>query len=119
MAFRGRISVAALTEDSPAGVRAVFATRVKPPLMAWKARPSRGYLKGFVRHPDGRPGDGMTVEISGPVWRVLTVAGTGFYGAAGLPPGHYDVTVTLFGQPLTAAEVQVRAGKVTTVDLAL
>ena len=109
----------ALTEDSPAGARAAFATRVKPPLMAWKVRPSRGYLKGFVRHPDGRPADGMTVEISGPVWRVLTVSGTGFYGAAGLPPGHYDVTVTLFGQPLTAAEVQVRAGKVTTVDLVL
>jgi hypothetical protein len=109
----------ALTEDSPAGARAAFATRVKPPLMAWKVRPSRGYLKGFVRHLDGRAGDGMTVEISGPVWRVLTVSGTGFYGAAGLPPGHYDITVTLFGQPLAAAEVAVRAGKVATVDLVL
>ena len=87
--------------------------------MAWKVRPSRGYLKGFVRHLDGRPADGMTVEISGPVWRVLTVSGTGFYGVAGLPPGHYDITVTLFGQPLAAAEVAVRAGKVATVDLVL
>jgi uncharacterized lipoprotein YddW (UPF0748 family) len=107
----------ALTKDSLAGVRPLFATRVRPPLMAWKVRPATGYLKGFVRHPDGRPGDGVTVEISGPVWRVLTVSGTGFYGAAGLPPGHYDITVTVFGQPLAAAEVIIRAGKVTTVDL--
>ncbi len=62
---------------------------------------------------------GMTVEISGPVWRTMTVAGTGFYGAAGLPPGHYDITVTVFGQPLVAAKVAVHAGKVATVDLAL
>jgi hypothetical protein len=53
------------------------------------------------------------------VWRVLTVSGTGFYGAAGLPPGHYDITVTVFGQPLVAAEVVLRAGQVATVDLAL
>ena len=107
----------ALTKDSLAGARPLFATRVRPPLMAWKVRPATGYLKGFVRHPDGRPGDGVTVEISGPVWRVLTVSGTGFYGAAGLPPGHYNITVTVFGQPLAAAEVIIRAGKVTTVDL--
>ena len=108
-----------LTKSSPTGARPVIADRVRPPLMAWKSRPVTGYLKGFVRHPDGRPGDGMTVEISGPVWRVMTVSGTGFYGAAGLPPGHYDITVTLFGQPLAAAEVAVRAGKVATVDVAL
>jgi uncharacterized lipoprotein YddW (UPF0748 family) len=109
----------ALTGDSPAGARAIFAARARPPLMAWKARPAAGYLKGFVRYPDGRPGDGMAVEISGPVWRIVTAAGTGFYGAAGLPPGRYGITVTVFGQPLAAAEVDVRAGKVATVDLAL
>ena len=109
----------ALTRVGAAGAQPIFAARVKPPLMAWKARPSKGYLKGFVRHADGRPGDGLTVEISGPKWHVMTVAGTGFYGAAGLPPGRYAVTVTCFGQPLAAAEAEVRAGKVATVDLAL
>ena len=108
-----------LTRVDPAGAPPVFAARVKPPLMAWKARPSKGYLKGFVRHPDGRPADGLTVEVSGPVWRVMTVAGTGFYGTAGLPPGRYAVTVTCFGQPLAAAEAEVRAGKVATMDLEL
>jgi uncharacterized lipoprotein YddW (UPF0748 family) len=109
----------ALTRVGQDGTRPLFTARVKPPLMAWKARPTNGYLKGFVRHPDGRPGDGLTVEISGPVWRVLTVAGTGFYGAAGLAPGHYGITVTCFGQPLAAAEAVVRAGKVATVNLEL
>ena len=104
-ACRERISI----EHSP---RAAYPALVQPspravgpPLMAWKTRPVTGHLKGFVRRPDGRTGDGLTVEISGPVWRVLTVSGTGFYGAAGLPPGHYDITVTLFGQPLTTAVV--------------
>ena len=87
--------------------------------MAWKARPAKGSLKGFVRYPDGRPGDWMTVEIRGPVWRVMTVAGTGFYGAAGLPPGRYAITVTCFGQPLAATEADVRAGEVTAADLEL
>ena len=49
----------------------------------------------------------------------MTVAGTGFYGAAGLSPGHYDITVTLFGQPLATVSADVRAGRVTTVDLTL
>ena len=94
-----------LTKSGRAGARPVFAARVRIPPMAWKARSVTGYLKGFVRHPDGRPGDGMTVEISGPVGRVMTVAGTGFYGAAGLLPGHYDITATCFGQRLAATEV--------------
>jgi hypothetical protein len=105
-----------LTRGSAAGAPGVFAARVRPPLMAWKARPVTGYLKGFVRGSDGRPGDGLVVEIAGPVWRVATVGGTGFYGAAGLPPGHYDITVTVFGQPLAVAEADVRAGRVTAVD---
>ena len=109
----------ALTRGGSDGARPLFAARVKPPLMAWKVRPTKGYLKGFVRHPDGRPADGLTVEISGPAWRTLTVSGTGFYGAAGLPPGHYDITVTCFGQPMAAAEAEVRAGRVTAVDLEL
>ena len=108
-----------LARGGPDGVRPIFAGRVKTPRMAWKARPLKGSLKGFARYPDGRPGDGMTVEISGPVWRVMTVAGTGFYGAAGLPPGRYAITVTCFGQPLAATEADVRAGKVTTADLEL
>ena len=109
----------ALTSGGPADAHPIFAARVRPPLMTWKSRPVTGYLKGFVRHPDGRSGDGMTVDISGPVWRTMIVAGTGFYGAADLPPGHYDITVTCFGQPLAAAQVAVRAGRVATVDLAL
>ena len=107
----------ALTGAGQEGAQPLFATSVKPPLMAWKVRPSKGYLKGFVRHPDGRPADGLTVEISGPLWRVMTVAGTGFYGTAELPPGRYAVTMTCFGQPVAAAETDVRAGTVATVDL--
>ena len=107
----------ALAQGRQPGESAIFARRVRPPRMAWKARPTTGYLKGCVRHADGTPGDGMTVEISGPVSCVVTAAGTGFYGMAGLRPGRYGVTVTLFGQPVAAAETEIRAGEVATVDL--
>ena len=109
----------ALTKGRVSGARPLFAAHVGPPLMAWKTRPVTGHLKGFVRRSDGRMGDGLTVEITGPNDRLATVSGTGFYGAVGLSPGRYDITVTLFGQPLATASADVRAGRVTTVDLTL
>jgi hypothetical protein len=87
------------------------------PEMTWKTRPAAGYLKGRVRLASGRPSDGLTVEISGPSPRLVTVSGTGFYGAAGLPPGSYTVAVVAGGLPLASAVSDVHLGQVATADI--
>jgi hypothetical protein len=61
----------------------------------------------------------LTVTLRGPAPRTLTVSGTGFYGAAGLPPGDYTLTVTSAGQTLASTTARIQAGQVTTVDVTL
>jgi hypothetical protein len=85
--------------------------------MPWKAQPTAGSLKGFVRNPDGTPGDGLAVTLDGPSHRTVTASGAGFYGATGLAPGVYTVTVARQGQTVAFVQATVQTGRVTTVDI--
>ncbi|MCX6029928.1 MAG: family 10 glycosylhydrolase [Chloroflexi bacterium] len=105
------------TADPPA--QPFFPNQVRPPAMPWKTQPATGYLKGFVRGDKGAPADGLTVALSGSVTRTLTVAGTGFYGAAGLPPGEYTLYVARAGQAPVSVTATVAAGAVTTADVSV
>lgn len=109
----------ALAQPDAAGASPLFTSAVKPPAMPWKTRPATGHLGGTVRYADGRPGDGLTVRLGGPAERTLTVSGASFYGAAGLPPGIYDVSVQRGAEVLTVELADVEAGRVTTLDITL
>jgi uncharacterized lipoprotein YddW (UPF0748 family) len=106
-----------LTATQATGEKPIFAVPASTPEMPWKTRPAAGYLKGRVRLASGRPSDGLTVEIGGPAPRLVTVSGTGFYGAAGLPPGCYTVAVVAGGLPLASAVTDVHVGQVATADI--
>lgn len=106
-----------LTTPQAAGEQPIFAAPARPPEMPWKTRPAAGHLMGQVRLANDRPGDGLAVEIAGPTSRLATVSGAGFYGAVGLRPGRYTVTVLAGGLPLAAAVADVRAGQVASADL--
>lgn len=109
----------ALTTAEPPETEPLFRAPVRTPEMPWKTRPTTGYLKGFARYADGQSADGLTVTLSGLLQRTLTVSGTGFYGAAGLPPGNYTLTVTRAGQTLASTTARIQTGQVTTVDITL
>ncbi len=98
----------------------VFPTPVSPPVMAWKASPAKGHLKGFVYGGStGTPLDGAVLQLTGPLSRTLTNDGTGFYGAVDLPPGTYLVSAGFAGfEPQTNAVV-ITAGNVSTLDFTL
>jgi len=109
----------ALAATDPDGLQPIFAAPVPTPEMPWKSRPAAGYLKGTVRYANGRPGDVLTVALSGPAERALTVSGTGFYGATELPPGTYALTVT-HGREVMAVELtDINVGQVATLDITL
>jgi hypothetical protein len=96
-----------------------FADWARTPDMPWKTRPERGFAKGYVRLADGRPADGYSVRLIGPVARALTTAGTGFYGALDLPGGSYHVEVSRAEQIFASAELTVSPGHVSALDFDL
>jgi len=106
----------ALTVPGEAEADPIFREPAQTPAMPWKTHPTSGYLKGFARYADGRPADGLTVTLAGPVNRTLTVSGTGFYGATRLPPGRYTMTITRAGQPLASAQTTINPGMIAAVD---
>ncbi len=108
---------AALAGSDPAGDAPLFGRPAPAPRMPWKAQPTAGSLKGFVRNPDGTPGDGLAVTLDGPSQRTVTASGAGFYGATGLAPGVYTVTVARQGQTVAFVQATVQTGRVTTVDI--
>ncbi len=108
---------AALAGSDPAGDAPLFGRPAPAPRMPWKAQPTAGSLKGFVRNPDGTPGDGLAVTLDGPSQRTVTASGAGFYGATGLAPGVYTVTVARQGLTVAFVQATVQTGRVTTVDI--
>lgn len=100
----------------------LFPTFVSTPVMTWKSQPDCGSIKGFVSFEDGRPGDGVSLLLTGDDGidlPPLAAAGTGFYGATGLLPGIYTVTPLLGDSTLTETVVTVTAGEVATADIGL
>jgi hypothetical protein len=91
----------------------VFAPPAYVPPMPWKSAPASGHLMGIVTS-SGKPADGATITLTGPVKRTATTDGSGFYGLVDLPPGAYRVSANSITQTAT-----IRAGVVTTLTLSL
>jgi len=84
------------------------------PDMPWKTAPTKGHIMGTVTIAGtGAWADGARVEISGPVSRVQTNDGTGFYAFIDLPVGTYTVTASLNGYPNAVGTAVVAVGQVT------
>ncbi len=115
--------LAALSDGLPAaGDAPLFPTFVPTPVMAWKKHADCGSIKGFVSFEDGRPGDGVSLLLTGDDGIDLppvVAAGTGFYGVTGVLPGRYHVTPLLGDSTLPATAVTVTAGEVATADIGL
>lgn len=96
-------------------------------LVAWtvacgpraRPKPTTGAIAGLVRDQDSgealakaeirvRAASGERVTTSGP---------EGFYDVDHLPPGRYQLVASFAGQPLEVANIVVRAGEATAVDL--
>jgi len=99
---------------SPSLVSDVTPTWADIPEMPWKTSPTTGHLMGTVTIAGtGVWADGAVVSITGPVSRVQTNDGTGFYAFIDLPPGSYTVTASKSGYPDASAIVNVAVGQVT------
>ena len=88
------------------------------PELPWKAKPTRGHVKGSVLAGTGLAwADGAEVRIEGNgVQRTQTAGGTGFYAFADLAPGAYTVTAAYQGETSAPRPVEVAAGKVASAD---
>lgn len=101
-----------------------FGKEAPLPTLPWKRTPTEGIIKGTILTGENlTQTDGADVSITAvdgkkpPV--ILTTDGTGFYAAARLSPGEYDVTVSNNGESSAPKRVLVTAGKVHTADFLL
>jgi uncharacterized lipoprotein YddW (UPF0748 family) len=103
--------------------RPVFAQRVPVPVMPWKVAPAVGHVKGTVTTIDGAAVDGAAVLIESEDGSLTIDArhtdGNGFFGALGLAPADYRVSIVAAdgGRRRSACTVTVTAGVVATIDL--
>lgn len=112
----------ALTQPSAFDPNAtpLFATRASPPVMPWKATPTRGHLRGFVRTAAHGAGLELAIlSLTGPTNRTLTSDVTGFFGAVDLPPGDYTLTASWTDWPQQQTNLTVAAGAVVARDFEL
>jgi uncharacterized lipoprotein YddW (UPF0748 family) len=95
-----------------------FAQPAAPPPMPWKESPG-AHLRGLARRlsPEVQALDGATVRLTGPATATLLTDGSGYFGAAGLRPGRYAVSVESGGATLGQSTADLRAGEVLTLDL--
>lgn len=91
--------------DSPACV----------PEATWITRPREGMVKGIVTR-GGRPWDNAVVRIGN---RETRTDGTGFYAIARMRPGSCNVAVMSGEQAVTACSVEVCAGQVAELPIAV
>lgn len=100
------------------------------PVLAWKAAPVTGHLRGTVRDESGAVVDtgaitavraaGAATPGTGHTERATATDGNGYFGAVDLAPGPYRVTVTPRGQaPFTGCPAVVEAGTVATLDMVI
>jgi hypothetical protein len=80
----------------------VFPSPVAIPDMPWKSNPKNGYLMGTVSDLRGKIYDHLKVTVDGPeapdsegagIHREVYTDGSGWYGLAEFPPGHYRVSI--------------------------
>jgi hypothetical protein len=98
---------------SPSLVSQVTPTGDDIPDMPWKTAPTNGHMMGTITiFGTGAWADGATVSITGPVSRVQTNDGTGFYAFIDLPVGSYTVVASKTGYPNATGTVAVAVGEV-------
>lgn len=71
----------------------VFPTPAAIPKLRWKSHPVKGYIMGTVSDLNGDTYDHQKVTVEGPVTREAYTDGSGWFGLAELPPGHYRVKI--------------------------
>jgi len=99
---------------APSLVSSVTPTWADIPEMPWKTSPTKAHIMGTVTiHGSGAWADGARVSLSGPVSRVQTNDGTGFYAFIDLPVGTYTVTASLAGHPTATGSTTIAVGQVT------
>lgn len=95
-------------------------TEVSIPAMSWKEVPPYGHLKGFVVDGHSHSSIELTrITVTGPVRKAIQSDGTGFFGAANLPPGEYWVKATAWNRNPVESLVAITAGNVSTLNLIL
>ncbi len=100
----------------------VFADPAAVPVMAWKAAPTLGHVRGTVRSEVGRPLDQVRVDLydaeTDAFITTKTTDGSGWFGVVDLTPARYkavvDPTVAYGRRVMTFG---VNAGKVSTVEI--
>jgi uncharacterized lipoprotein YddW (UPF0748 family) len=94
---RRRFFASGVTNGVPEA-KAIFSSYVPVPEMAWKTKPTEGYVMGYISGGlRTNVLDGATVLLNGPVVRTLKSDATGFFGAVGLPPGSYTEAASFSG----------------------
>lgn len=104
----------------------VFPSPAPIPDMPWKSNPANGYLMGTVFDNNGESYDHLQVTVESPpssnyhgVWvrRVVYTDGSGWYGLAELPSGHYRVLIEKNESTgVVARDVLVQPGRVSEVN---
>ncbi|HEU5317165.1 MAG TPA: family 10 glycosylhydrolase, partial [Chloroflexota bacterium] len=94
-----------------------FAGTAPVPAMPWKETPG-AHVRG-VASAGGAALDGATVRLEGPSRATAEADGNGYFGAVDLAPGTYAATLTHEGAVKWRGSVELPAGSVTTLDLAI
>lgn len=98
-----------------------FTSDVVLPPMPWKAQPTTGILKGFVRDTNLQPSDGARVVITAARTgkrQIRQTDGTGFYAFLILPPDTYTVQASTRNYDVVTVtkrqQARVQSGKAAT-----
>jgi uncharacterized lipoprotein YddW (UPF0748 family) len=107
----------------------VFPERTVVPDMPWKSHPVKGYLMGNLSDTNGRIYDHVKVIVDGldrlpaqssnipdlGFHREVYTDGSGWYGLAEIPPGHYQITVDI-NEGVEKQQFEVQSGRVSEAD---
>ncbi|AYY11521.1 hypothetical protein EF847_01075 [Actinobacteria bacterium YIM 96077] len=113
----------ALVEAFTTGDDAPFAEPAAVPTMPWKAEPTDGHITGELVTRSGEPLDQVELTLrpltGGGEKQTRLSDGSGWFGFAHVPEGHYLIEVDLpdgvVGKPVASA--RVNAGEITTTDM--
>jgi uncharacterized lipoprotein YddW (UPF0748 family) len=104
----------------------LFEAQRQFPTISWKTQPTTGHIKGTIlTGAELRPVDGVAVSLVpvGGTRRVRRIVretdGTGFFAAANLLPGEYEISFAYNGETPVPRRVTVELGRVTEANFLL